>query len=433
MPIDWSTVPAPEDVGEELHALMRELFPIPRSLTGNGVRDTLARLGRDVSIEVVELPTGTQVFDWTLPREWNVREAWIEGPDGRRVVDVADSSLHLLGYSTPVDEELDRDELLEHLYTDPRDPDVVPYRTSYWSERWGFCTTQRVVDALAPGRYRVRIDSTLENGYVTYGDAAVEGSSDEVFLLATSVCHPALANDNLSGVVVLAAIARILGEQGLRHSFRCLWSPGTIGPLCWLHRNAAVVPSVRHGFAISCVGDPGPLTYKRSRRGSSDIDRAATAVLRAKEGATIREWSPYGGDERQFCSPGFDLPFGALSRTPADAFPQYHSSADDLDLVTAGALGDSVHAALAIVDAVERDKTYVNASPFGEPQLGRRGLYRAVSGGSSEEMAILWVLSLSDGSASLLDIALRSGLPPATIQDAADALVDAGLLSAERD
>ena len=274
---------------------MRELFPIPRSLTGNGVRATLARLGHDVPLDVVELPTGTQVFDWTLPREWNVREAWIEDPDGTRVVDVADSSLHLLGYSTPVDAELERDELLEHLYTDPRDPDVVPYRTSYWSERWGFCTSRRVVDGLLPGRYRVRIDSTLEDGHVTYGEVALEGSSDDVFLLATSVCHPALANDNLSGIVVLAALAKILAEQELRHSFRLLWSPGTIGPLCWLHENAALVPSVRHGLAVSCVGDPGPLTYKRSRREDADVDAAATLVLRHKTRATIHGWSPYGG------------------------------------------------------------------------------------------------------------------------------------------
>ena len=433
MPIDWSTVPAPEVIGNELHGLMRELFPVPRSLTGDGVRATLARLGRDAPLDVVELPTGTQVFDWTLPREWNVLEAWVEGPDGERVIDVADSSLHLLGYSVPVDSEMDRDELMEHLFTDARDPDVVPYRTSYWSERWGFCTSQRVAESLRPGTYRVRIDSTLENGYVTYGETRVEGLTDELFLIATSVCHPALANDNLSGIVLLAGLARILGTQELRHSFRLVWSPGTIGPLCWLHENADRVPLVRHGFAVSCVGDPGPLTYKRSRRGDADIDRAAAAVLHERDGASIREWSPYGGDERQFCSPGFDLPFGALSRTPADAFPEYHSSADNLDLVQPEALGDSLHAALAIVDALERNETYVNASPFGEPQLGRRGLYRAVSGGSSEEMAILWVLSLSDGSSSLIDIALRSGLPPAAIQDAADALVEAGLLSPSRD
>ena len=339
MPIDWSTVPEPDAIGADLHSLMRELFPIPRSLTGDGVRSTLAVIGRDLPLDIVELPTGTRVFDWTLPREWNVRAAWVEGPDGRRIIDVADSPLHLLGYSVPVDTVVDREELLEHIYTDPRDPHVVPYRTSYWSERWGFCTTQRQADSLPEGSYHVVVDATLDDGHVTYGEVSLEGEHDDVFLLSTTICHPALANDNLSGIVLLAGLARILAEQRLRHSFRLLWSPGTIGPLCWLHTNPEAIPHVKHGFAVSCVGDPGPLTYKRSRQGTTKIDAAAEAVLAEYAGAHVRDWSPYGGDERQFCSPGFDLPFGAFSRTPADAFPQYHSSADDLELVRPEALG----------------------------------------------------------------------------------------------
>lgn len=428
MPVDWSTVPARDVVGRLLYAAMAELFPIPRSLTGAGVRDSLAILARDLPVEVVELPTGTKVFDWTLPREWNVREAWVEAPDGTRVIDIADSPLHVLGYSTPVDTTVHLDELREHICTDPRNPDVVPYRTSYWSERWGFCATQRVADALVPGSYRVRIDSTLSDGHVTYGEVALAGAEDGVFLLSTTICHPSLANDNLSGIVVLAGLARILKEQRLRHSFRCVWSPGTIGPLCWLHENADLVPIVRHGFAVSCVGDAGPLNYKRSRRGNVSVDAAAGAVLAHFPGARVRDWSPYGGDERQFCSPGFDLPFGALSRTPADAFPEYHSSADDLDLVRPEALADSLYAALAIIDALERNETYVNTSPYGEPQLGRRGLYRSVAGGSSEEAAVLWVLSLSDGGATLIDIARVSCQPFERIREAADSLVAVGLL-----
>jgi aminopeptidase-like protein len=427
--IDWTTVPQADAIGRELHALIGELYPIPRSLTGDGVRATLERLGHDLPLHTVELPTGTQVFDWTLPREWNVREAWVEAPDGTRVIDVADSTLHLMGYSVPVDVTLDLAELREHLYTDRRDPDVVPYRTSYWAERWGFCASQRTVDGLADGEYRVRIDATLDDGHVTYGEVALDGATDEVVLLTTTVCHPALANDNLSGIVLLWGLARVLAAQNeLRHSFRLVWSPGTIGPLCWLHSNPDLVRRVRHGFAVSCVGDPGPVTYKRSRRENATVDRAAELVLRDLPDAKMRPWSPYGGDERQFCSPGFDLPFGALSRTPADAFPEYHSSADDLDLVRPEALGDSLHAALQILDALEQDATLVNTSPFGEPQLGRRGLYRSLSGGSSEELALLWVLSLADGSASLLDVAARSGLPFSTIREAADALFDIGLL-----
>jgi aminopeptidase-like protein len=429
MPIDWSTVPAADVLGRDLYALMEELFPISRSLTGDGVRATLARIGRDVPLQSVELPTGAQVYDWTLPREWNVREAWVEAPDGSRVVDVADSSLHLLGYSTPIDATVDLETLRDHLFTDPRDPDIVPYRTSYWSERWGFCVSRRVADELLEGSYRVHIDATLEDGHVTYGEVSLNGSSRDVVLLTTTVCHPALANDNLSGIVLLAGLARVLAAQSdLRHGFRLVWSPGTIGPLCWLSTNTELVPHIRHGFAVSCVGDPGPLTYKRSRRENAEIDTAAEVVLRGYPGATIRRWSPYGGDERQFCSPGFDLPFGALSRTPADAFPEYHSSADDLDLVRPEALGESLHAALALVDAVERNETVSNASPYGEPQLGRRGLYRSVGGGSSEEAALLWVLSLADGHASLLDIAARSGLSFGTIREAADALLEVDLV-----
>lgn len=428
MPIDWSTVPEPEHAGRELHASMAELWSIPRSLTGDGVRSTLAVLGRDLPVEVVELRSGAKVFDWTLPKEWNVREAWVEAPDGERVIDFARSPLHVLGYSAPVDASLDLDTLREHLFTDPRDPDVVPYRTSYWTERWGFCTSQRVADSLRPGTYRARIDATLEDGHVTYGEVALEGAETSVFLLSTSVCHPSLANDNLSGIVLLAGLARILGGQTLRYSYRFVWSPGTIGPLCWLHRNEDLVPRITHGLAVSCVGDPGPLSYKRSRRGDAEIDAGAAAVLGRLPGATIRDWSPYGGDERQFCSPGFDLPVGAFSRTPADAFPQYHSSADDLELVRPEALGDSLHAALRVIDAIERNDVLVNTSPYGEPQLGRRGLYRSIGGGSSEEAAILWVLSLSDGSASLIDISLRAALPFETIRAAADALLAVDLV-----
>ena len=322
MPIDWSTVPEPDLVGRELHESMADLFPLPRSLTGNGVRATLAMLGRDLPLKVVELATGTQVFDWALPREWNVREAWAEAPDGSRVIDMADSTLHVLGYSTPVEATIDIDELRSHLYTDPRDADAVPYRTSYWEERWGFCTSRRVADRLVPGRYRVRIDSSLEPGHVTYGEVALAGAEDGVFLITTTVCHPSLANDNLSGVVLLADSPACCGHRSSVTRSVSSGARAPIGPLCWLHSNATLV-RVRHGFAVSCVGDPGPLTYKRSRRGRAEIDQAAALVLRHAEGASIRDWSPYGGDERQFCSPGFDLPFGALSRiSPAERVPR---------------------------------------------------------------------------------------------------------------
>jgi len=422
MPIQWDTAPAPDAVGQELHELMRELIPIRRSLTGDGVRQTLAVLAREVPLEVIETPTGTSVFDWTVPREWNVREAWIEAPDGERVLDLADSPLHVLGYSAPVDAVVPLAELREHVFTHPDDPDLLPYRTSYWEEQWGFCMTRRRLDALADGNYRVRIDSTLEDGSLTSAEQTIPGESQDEFLLSTYVCHPALANDNLSGVVLLWALARALGEQRLQHTFRLLWSPGTLGPLCWLARNRDRLDRVAHGLVVSCVGDPGPLRYKRSRRGDATIDRAAAYVLGDEAGSIVVDWQPTGGDERQFCSPGFDLPVGTLSRTPHGLFPEYHSSADDLDLVTPDSLGASYRAALQLIDLVETNVRYRNLSPYGEPQLGRRGLYQSVPDGTNPEAAYLWLLSLSDGSHDLLAIAERSGLPFESVRDAAATL-----------
>ncbi len=428
MPIDWDTVPAPETVGEELLGLMGELFPIPRSLTGAGVRDTLAVLARDVPLEIVETATGTEVFDWAVPREWNLRAAWIEGPRGERIVDVADSPLHVLGYSVPVDTSLLLDELRRHVFTHPDDPDLVPYRTSYWQEQWGFCMSRRQLESLPDGEYHVVVDADLADGSLTSGEVSIPGRTRDEFLLSTYVCHPSLANDNLSGIVVLWALARTLGRQRLDHTYRLLWSPGTLGPLCWLARNQETLDRVRHGLVVSCVGDPGPLRYKRSRRGDAPVDRAAAHVLARKPASIVTEWQPTGGDERQYCSPGFDLPVGTLSRTPHGLFPQYHSSADDLSLVTAGALASSFHAALQIVDLVETNVRYRNLSPYGEPRLGKRGLYQSVPDGTNPETAFLWVLNLSDGEHDLLAIAEQSGLPFETVRAAAATLEEHDLL-----
>jgi len=422
VPIDWTTVPDPQQVGEELLGLMHELFPIARSLTGDGVRDTLGVLAREVPLETVETPSGTKVFDWVVPREWNLRSAWIDGPDGSRVVDVADSPLHVLGYSVPVEAVVGLDELRSHVFTHANSPDLVPYRTSYWEERWGFCMSRRHADSLADGNYHVVIDASLEDGSLTSGEVNIVGASEEEFLISTYVCHPALANDNLSGVVLLWAIARALAKQPLKYTYRLLWSPGTLGPLCWLARNLERLDRVQHGLVVSCVGDPGPLRYKRSRRGDAIIDRASASVLVGEPTNIVSDWQPTGGDERQFCSPGFNLPVGTLSRTPHGLFPEYHSSADNLDLVTADALASSFQTALAIIDLVEANARYRNRSPYGEPQLGRRGLYQSVPDGTNPETAFLWVLNLSDGNNDLLAIAERSGLSFDAIRAAAETL-----------
>jgi aminopeptidase-like protein len=425
--VDWESLPAASEVGVQMHDLMARLYPICRSLTGDGVRETFRILEQEVPLEITEIPSGTQVFDWTLPREWNIRGAWIAGPDGERVVDFEDSNLHVLGYSVPVSTRLPLGELREHLFTHPANPDWIPFRTSYYQENWGFCLSQRQLKQLPEGEYEAVIDSSLADGFVTYAEASIAGEHPDEVLFSTYVCHPSLCNDNLSGVVLTTTLAKFLRPMPLRYSYRFLFGPGTIGPLSWLWKNEESLGRVKHGLVLSCAGDPGTLTYKQSRRGDAEVDHAAANVVRAAGGSVI-PFEPWGGDERQFCSQGFNLPVGALSRTPADKFPGYHSSADDLEFVRPEFLADSFRRCLEIVDVLETNTSYVNLNPKGEPQLGKRGLYRSVAGGSSMETGLLWVLNLSDGRHSLLDISDRSGLPFAQVREAAETLLDHDLL-----
>jgi aminopeptidase-like protein len=425
--VDWSVVPAAEDAGDELHGLITELYPICRSLTGEGVRETLEIIGRDVPLEITEVPSGTQVFDWTVPREWNIRDAWIADPDGSRIVDFQRSNLHVLGYSVPIRTRLRLSELREHLFTHPDNPDWIPFRTSYYNENWGFCLSSRQLEQMPDAEYEVVIDSSLTDGSLTYAEAHVKGERAAEVLFSTYICHPSLCNDNLSGVVLVATLAKYLRRMTLRYSYRFLWGPGTIGSLSWLSNNESRLNRIAHGLVLSCAGDPGGPTYKRSRQGEAEIDQAASNVVQAAGGAVL-PFEPWGGDERQFCSPGFNLPVGAFSRTPADKFPGYHSSGDNLDLVRRESLADSFRLVLEIVDVLETNGRFLNRNPKGEPQLGKRGLYRRVGGGSSTEIALLWVLNLSDGKHTLLDISDRSGLPYAAIRDAATTLSEHHLL-----
>jgi aminopeptidase-like protein len=419
--------------GEELYKLVAELYPICRSITGDGVRRTLQIVDREIGgLEVHEVPTGTQVLDWTVPREWNVRDAWVADPAGRRVIDFQASNLHLVGYSVPVRATMGLAELKEHLFTLPDQPDLVPYRTSYYAERWGFCASQRLVDSLPDGDYEVCVDTTLADGHLTYGEHLVQGQTDEEVLVSCHVCHPSLANDNLSGIAVATRLARRLAEARPRYSYRFLFAPGTIGAITWLARNEDRLGRVRHGLVLACLGDPGGFTYKRSRRGHAEIDRVAAHVLgRSGRPHQLVDFSPYGYDERQFCSPGFDLPVGSLSRTPYARYPEYHTSADDLDLVGPTQLQESLELCWEVVGVLEANRRYLNLSPKGEPQLGRRGLYGQIGGRSDAEerqMAMLWVLNQSDGTHSLLDVAERSGLPFALLAEVATTLEEAGLL-----
>ncbi|HEY4728120.1 MAG TPA: DUF4910 domain-containing protein [Actinomycetes bacterium] len=419
--------------GEELYKLVAELYPICRSITGDGVRRTLELVGRELDLEVHEVPSGTRVFDWTVPREWNIRDAFVADAAGERVIDFQASNLHVMSYSVPVHATMPLHELKQHLFTLPEHPDWVPYRTSYYAERWGFCASQRLVDSLPEGDYEVCVDTTLADGHLTYGEHLVEGRTDEEVLVSCHVCHPSLANDNLSGIAVATGLARRLAERRPRYSYRFLFAPGTIGSITWLARNEDRVGRIRHGLVLACVGDPGGFTYKRSRRGDADIDRAVAHVLgRSGRPHRVVDFTPYGYDERQYCSPGFDLPVGCLSRTPYAAYPEYHTSADDLDLVGPAQLQESLEVCWEVVQLLEADRRYVNLSPKGEPQLGRRGLYGQIGGRSDAEerqMAMLWVLNQSDGRMSLLDVAERSGVPLALLAEVAAALEEAGLLA----
>lgn len=426
--VDWDAAPAAAEAGSEIHQLIRELYPICRSISGDGVRETFELLAPFLPLDVTEVPTGTAVFDWTVPREWNIRDAWIADADGNRLADFRACNLHVLGYSVPVRMRLTLAELRDHLFTHPTQPEWIPFRTSYYNENWGFCLAQRQLDALPDGEYEVCIDSTLADGCITYAEAVVPGELEEEVLISTYSCHPSLANDNCSGIALVALLGKYLRRMKLRYTYRLLFSPGAIGPLSWLAANEDRLGRIKHGLVASCVGDPGRPTYKKSRRGTAEIDRAVANVLRDRGEHEIREFAPLGGDERQFCSPGIDLPVGALSRTPADEFPEYHSSADNLNLVRPEALADSFELYLSVLDVLERNAGYENLNPKGEPQLGKRGLYRSIGGGSNREAALLWVLNLSDGSHDLLAISDRSGLPFGAVSAAADALEGASLL-----
>lgn len=419
-------------VGQQLYHLVEQLYPLCRSITGNGVRQTLDILQSYIPLTVHEVPTGTKVFDWTVPREWNIRDAYIKNDRGERIVDFRQSNLHVLNYSVPIHKKVSLNELKEHLFTIPEHPDRIPYRTSYYKENWGFCIRHDQLRSLADEDYEVCIDSSLEEGALTYGEYFIKGERAEEVLLSCHTCHPSLCNDNLSAIAVLTLLAQTLGRLPLRYSYRFLFIPGTIGSLTWLARNEEKVPNIRFGLVAAGIGDAGPFTYKKSRRGDAAIDRIAANVLKSSgKPYAIVDFSPVGYDERQYCSPGFNMPVGCLMRTPHGCYPEYHTSADNPDFVRPEHLAESLSICAAIINGIERNRKYINRNPKGEPQLGRRGLYDMVGGRSDRrlrELAMLWVLNLSDGTASLLDISERSGLDFKVIAEAADLLLTHGLL-----
>jgi aminopeptidase-like protein len=427
----WDPI-AGADLARPMYDLVRRLFPICRSITGEGVRDTLRIVGELIPLTVHEVASGTRAFDWTVPREWNIRDAYIANAHGDRVVDFRCNNLHVVSYSTPVRRTMPLGELQRHLHSLPDQPDLIPYRTSYYEETWGFCLSHHQRQSLPDGDYEVVIDSTLADGSLTYGECLLPGASNDEVLIYTHTCHPSLANDNLSGIAVCTFLARQLMSARRRYSYRFVFAPGTIGSLVWLSRHADRVSRVRHGLVAVLLGDSGSLRYKRSRIGNAEVDRVVQHALK-RSGATydVEAFSPYGYDERQFGSPGFNLPVGRLSRSPNSGYPEYHTSADNLALIRPESLADSLSVCVQIVEILEGNRRFLNTSPFGEPQLGRRGLYRPMGGVSvpERETAMLWTLNRSDGAHSLLDIADEAGLDFELIRRTADELLDAGLLT----
>ena len=422
------------NIGTELYDFAASLFPICRSITGSGLRQTLQAIGAKIPLQIHEVPSGTSVFDWVVPKEWNIRDAYIADEQGRRLVDFRECNLHVVNYSIPVRARMPYAELTLHLHTIPQHPQWIPYRTSYYKEDWGFCLTHEQLEKFDPhSQYEVCIDSSLEDGSLTYGECYLPGQTEGEILVSSHCCHPSLANDNLAAIAVATGLAKELTKQNLRYSYRFVFAPGTIGAITWLSRNREAAQRIRHGLVLSGIGNTDSFHYKKSRRGNSEVDRAAAHVVsHLPQAGTCLEFSPYGYDERQYCSPGFDLPVGCLMRSVWGTFPEYHTSADDLGFIYADQLGEAWRVCLDIFDVLENNCTYRNLNPYCEPQLGRRNLYGSMGGSHSitEEInACLWVLNFSDGKHSLLDIAERSGLAFPAIQKAADLLFHEQLLA----
>jgi aminopeptidase-like protein len=421
-----------QPIGEQAYQLIAELFPICRSITGDGNRRTLRKLAEHIPLAIHEVPSGTEVFDWTVPKEWKIKDAYIRNSSGERIVDFQKCNLHVVSYSLPVTGRIPLEELKSHIISEPDHPDWVPYRTCYYDQKWAFCVSHNQLQALTDTDYDVCIDSSLEDGSLTYGELYLPGSSTREILISTHICHPSLANDNLSGIAIAMLLARAIKTRSRRYGYRFLFVPGNIGSIVWLARNEAHAENISHGLVLSNLGDSGNVVYKKSRRGNSEIDRAVANVLKhSGREHKIIDFSPYGYDERQYCSPGFNLPVGRFSRTPHGEYPQYHTSADNLDLVRPEYLADSYLKCLEIFELLESNRRYLNCNPKCEPRLGKRRLYSSVGGERNfplQQLALLWVLNLSDGEHTLLDISETSGLAFPAIKAAADALAQTDLL-----
>jgi aminopeptidase-like protein len=421
------------DTGALIYGLAKDLFPINRSITGNGVRKTLARL-KDVfpGIVIHEVPSGTKVFDWTIPLEWNVRDAYIECPDGRRIADFKKNNLHLVGYSTPIDRTMPLPELQKYLHSLPGQPSSIPYVTSYYEDRFGFCLTHEEREKLPEGNYRVRVDSELKNGSLTYGEIIIPGENDDEIFWSCDICHPSMANNELSGPCVAVYLAKWAASAPRRFTYRIVFVPETIGSITYLSRNLDVMKkNVAAGFNLSCLGDPGHFSLVRSRYGNTLADRAAESALRFID----PKYNDYsflyrGSDERQYNAPGADLPVCCLTRTLFGHYPEYHTSGDDMNFITPEALGGSFGLCREIIESLEANRRY-RVTVICEPQLSPRGLYPSVSAKNTgwEARSMMNFIAYCDGTNDLFDISGLIGEPIPKLAGMAETLVNAGLLT----
>ena len=420
------------EAGSGMFKLMGDLYPLCRSITGNGLRDSLRMIQRHIPLELHEVPTGTPVFDWNIPKEWNIRDGYVRAPNGEKIVDFQRSCLHVVNYSIPVRAKMPLAKLKEHLHSLPDHPDWVPYRTSYYKEAWGFCLSQRTLESLKEGEYEAVIDSSLEDGNLTYGECYLKGATQDEILFSSHCCHPSLCNDNLSGMVLTTFLAKYLQTCKLRYSYRFIFAPGTIGAITWLAQNESKTSRIKHGLVAACVGDKGKFKYKKSRRGDAEVDKAVVHTLKhSGQDYAVSDFTPYDYDERQYCSPGFNLSVGSLTRTPHDAYQENHTSADNMDFVGPEYLAGSFQVYSNVLGILEQNKKYLNTNPKCEPRLGKRGLYGAFGGkkdANTYELAMQWTLNFSDGQHTLLDIADKSGFRFEVIKEAAFKLLEHNLL-----
>ncbi len=423
-------------MGKQLYGLIERLYPICRSITGDGVRETLSIVSEHFPLKIKEIPSGTKVYDWEIPLEWNIKDAWIKNNKGEKIVDFNKSNLHVVNYSTPVSKEVTLEELKDHLFTLPDQPDKIPYKTSYYTRNWGFCMSNNQLNTLEDGNYQVKIDSTLNSGSLTYGEYLIQGKTNDEVLISTHICHPSLCNDNLSGIAISTYIAKSLSALNLRYSYRFLFLPTTIGSIAWLSTHEKQIENIKYGLVLTLLGDPGKFNYKKSRIGNAEIDKIVENTLKHTGGDFgIIDFYPYGYDERQFCSPGINLPMGRLTRTPHNEFPEYHNSGDNLEFVKPEKLEEAYELVHTIINTIEGNKTYINLNPKGEPQFGKRMVYESMAGESDSkelQMAMLWILNLSDGNNSLVDISTRSGIRFSLIQKATNNLIKVNLLREQR-